>query len=173
MTNFQGGFDRITRVNRNGPQIIIKPTCLTKYNQYKSGIDRSDQYGSYYSYSHRSYKWWKKIFMNLVETSLLNFFIIYKDSSPLNSGMTFLDFRKEAMRNIYTMLRKDIPQQLRNALSLNHTLEKQNDKRNCKVCSKRENRRQTSYKCPACNFYCHPECFVNLHIKPIVYRNKD
>ena len=173
LTNFEGGFSRIQKRTGNGLEIIIKPTVISNYNHFKSGVDRSDQYGAYYSNTHRSTKWWKKIFTNLIETTILNSYIIYKESLP-REDKGFLSFRKELVGQIGRRFRNDIPEGFRSAINTEHTLMKSLDGkwRNCKVCSKTDHRKQTSYMCPIFNFHCHPECFIKLHTMPIVYRNK-
>jgi len=48
LTNFQGEFTRTTRQTRNGEEIVVKPSAIVDYNKYKLGVDKSDQYASYY-----------------------------------------------------------------------------------------------------------------------------
>jgi hypothetical protein len=37
------------------------PTTVLDYNKYKTGVDRSDQMLSYYSFERKMIKWWKKL----------------------------------------------------------------------------------------------------------------
>jgi len=37
----------------------IKPAAVLDYNKYKTGVDRSDQMLSYYSFERKTIKWWK------------------------------------------------------------------------------------------------------------------
>jgi hypothetical protein len=43
----------------------IKPAAVLAYNKYKTGVDRSDQMLSYYSFERKTIKWWKKLFFRL------------------------------------------------------------------------------------------------------------
>lgn len=87
--------------------------------------------------------------------------------------LSYLNFRKDIIRTIFSMLRVDIPNGLRNAMNEGHTLVKTNQ-RNCKVCSTRNDRKQSVYSCPdpGCNVGCHPECFVRLHTTNVPYNHK-
>ena len=35
---------------------------VTDYNKYMLGVDKFDQLVSYYSFLHKSIKWWRKVF---------------------------------------------------------------------------------------------------------------
>ena len=41
---------------------ITKPNLICDYNVYMGGVDKCDQFLSYYSVSRKSLKWWKKVF---------------------------------------------------------------------------------------------------------------
>ena len=43
----------------------LKPVVINDYNQYMLGVDKLDQFASYYSFLHKSVKWWKMIFWML------------------------------------------------------------------------------------------------------------
>lgn len=54
LTNCQGGFTQVRSWSRErGEELIWKPNAIVAYNRYKGGVDRSDQYAAYYSFSHR------------------------------------------------------------------------------------------------------------------------
>jgi len=123
LTNFDGGLSPVFQRAEDGTQIrVIKPNSIINYNQYKGGIDKSDQYEAYYSDSKRFIKWWKKVFMNLFETNIPNSFIIYREAT--NSTIPYLAERKDLIRGIYMMFRNDFPNQLINQIHLQHSLEK-------------------------------------------------
>ena len=58
--------------------MINRPDAITQYNKYMNGVDKGDQFSSYYSFDHRSYKVWKKIIFAFLETTLLNSVVIFK-----------------------------------------------------------------------------------------------
>ena len=39
-----------------------KPAVIADYNTYMLGVDKMDQLVSYYSFTHKSVKWWRKVF---------------------------------------------------------------------------------------------------------------
>ena len=57
---------------------------MVDYNQYMLGVDKMDQLVSYYSFLHKSVKWWKKVFFWIVEVVVVNFYIIYKEQTSAN-----------------------------------------------------------------------------------------
>ena len=46
--------------NRKTKENIVKPLCITEYNKFMKGVDRVDQYLSYYSLLRKTIKWTKK-----------------------------------------------------------------------------------------------------------------
>jgi hypothetical protein len=42
----------------------MKPSAVLDYNKYKTGVDRSNQMLSYYSFERKTIKWWKKTFLS-------------------------------------------------------------------------------------------------------------
>ena len=55
-----------------------KPAIIADYNKHKLGVDKCDQLLSYYSFLHKSVKWWRKVFFWLLEVSIINSCIIYQ-----------------------------------------------------------------------------------------------
>ena len=52
------------------------PPCLPDYQCFMRGVDRNDQMQQYYNLGRCSIKWWKRIFYYLVESTILNSFIM-------------------------------------------------------------------------------------------------
>ena len=67
----------IIDVYRSG-QTKLKPVVIYDYNQDMLGVDKLDQFASYYSFLHKSVKWWRKIFFWMLEVAVINSYIIYK-----------------------------------------------------------------------------------------------
>jgi hypothetical protein len=59
----------------------IKPAAVLPYNKYKTGVDRSDQMLSYYSFERKTIKWWKKLFFYLFDLVVVNAHILHNKSS--------------------------------------------------------------------------------------------
>ncbi len=54
-----------------GYEETVKPTAIEEYNKYMSGVDRLDQFLSYYNFNHRTNKWWRKAFFCLLDIAIL------------------------------------------------------------------------------------------------------
>ena len=65
--------------------VISKPEPIFFYIRYMGGVDLGDQMMSYYSFLRRSVKWWRKLFIHLVNMILMNAFVLQKKfaTSPL------------------------------------------------------------------------------------------
>ena len=57
-----------------------------------------DQILLYYGFSHRSVKWWKRVFFHLLDVALVNSHILYKAATQ--SRMTQLDFRLSVAKTL-------------------------------------------------------------------------
>ena len=75
-----------TRHAENGQEVITitKPAAITEYNQFMGGVDKSDQFLSYYTFHHRTLKWWKRAAFHLLNLVCVNAYIIYCESRPRN-----------------------------------------------------------------------------------------
>ena len=43
-------------------QVKLKPVVVDDYNQHMLGVNKLDQFASYYSFLHKSVRWWRKVF---------------------------------------------------------------------------------------------------------------
>jgi len=59
----------------------MKPSAVLDYNKYKTGVDRSDQMLSYYSFERKTIKWWKKLFFRLFDLVVVNAHILHNKTS--------------------------------------------------------------------------------------------
>ena len=59
---------------------IQKPKMIEEYNSYMGGVDKSDQLLSYYGFDHRSVKWWKRVAFHLLDLSIVNAYVMYRQS---------------------------------------------------------------------------------------------
>jgi hypothetical protein len=71
----------VEATSSRGTHCKIKPAAVLDYNKYKTGVDRSDQMLSYYSFVRKSIKWWKKLFFHLFDQVMVNPHILHKKSS--------------------------------------------------------------------------------------------
>jgi hypothetical protein len=57
------------------------------YNKYKTGVDRSDQMLSYYSFERKTIKWWKKLFFHLFDLAIVHTHILHTKSNKKNLSL--------------------------------------------------------------------------------------
>ena len=72
---------RRTKSCDGGVEVVRKPTVIEEYNSHMGGVDRADQLITYYGYPHHSKKWWKRVFFHLLDTALVNSYILYTQSN--------------------------------------------------------------------------------------------
>ena len=72
-----------------------KPLSVQLYNKYMLGVDRADQLRSYYKIGRPSNKYWKYINFFLLDTCIVNAWLLYDASVPVKrrSRYSQLDFR--------------------------------------------------------------------------------
>jgi hypothetical protein len=149
-----------------------RPITIAEYNQWARGVDRANQNSSYYHIEHRSVKWWKSIFIAMIETTISNAYQLYRIRHPTEKADQ-LRFRKRLVDDILTASDYQPLDKAPSRIVLGmHSIE-QGPKRNCVICSKRNQRKQTKYYCIDCKKTVHPECFYKLHTIPeLPYKNK-
>ena len=59
--------------------VKVKPVVVQDYNIHMLGVDKLDQLMSYYSFLHKSVKWWRKVFFWILEVAVINAYIVYKE----------------------------------------------------------------------------------------------
>src|SRR2546429_7439350 len=89
------GDDTVThRRNSGAPKQLSCPPVVKIYSKYMGGVDRSDRMVRTYSVSRKSKKWWYRLFYYLLDTSLANSYILYKNS-PNHDDLSELDYLKK------------------------------------------------------------------------------
>ena len=166
-----------------------KPTAIEEYNKYMSGVDRLDQFLSYYNFNRRTNKWWRKAFFCLLDVAIYNSFVLYSKSKQDHRKLSFLQFRTQLARELVMDSSSEcsIPQSSSTQsgpivvtspsarLVERHFPDKvpsrQNGKpgqRNCVVCSSKAGkpRKTSTYYCKSCGVgLCVVPCFELYHTK--------
>lgn len=57
---------------------IYKPSVIVDYIERMGGVDLSDQLMTYYSFLRKSCKWWRKLFVHILNMLILNAYILNK-----------------------------------------------------------------------------------------------
>ncbi len=143
-------------------QRMLKPECVHNYNHSMNGVDRSDQYAVSYPFVRKTRKWWRKLFFYLLEVSVVNSFIIYREVTRKKT--THLDYRRSILESLATeyleqqeSYRTSVgrhqsrprPARLNKKL---HLLEQRESRQECIVCSDRRSgsRHTTTFFCKTC-----------------------
>ena len=92
-----------------------KPTVVVDYNEFMLGMDKLEQLMSYYSFLHKSVKWWRKIFFWLLKVVVINAYIIHKDLARLRGErpMSHLEFCRKLILSLSEPLRTSVPHSTR------------------------------------------------------------
>lgn len=104
---------RIRKDGRSTVQItnLERPIAIREYVKYMRGVDRFDQMIKYYSFTRRSMKWTKKVFMYFLQVMLHNAHVLYKKYGPEepNKKMTLLQFHEFAYDALLNFNEDDWP----------------------------------------------------------------
>ena len=173
------------------PNPIYKPSCIVDYIQNMGGVDLSDQLMTYYTFLRRSCKWWRKLFIHMLNMLILNAFILHKKYG--RESLSHSEYRERIARYLMeTALiasTEDIAGPTINLNLINPAIGRFVGRHFpvklparggrivpllCKVCSvnkrtsqsegKPQRRRSSSYKCQQCNMVmCVDPCFREFH----------
>lgn len=86
----------VYRKNSRGEKVAIScPSSIANYNRCMGGIDKFNQYMAAYSVCQKSRHWWVKLFYYLLDTSIVNSFLMYKKScnSHKTKYLSHLEYR--------------------------------------------------------------------------------
>ena len=72
-----------------------KPVVVDSYNHHMNGVDIADQYAVYYSFARKTVKWWRKVAFWLLETAMVNSYVLYKEST--RTPMSHVAFRRSVI----------------------------------------------------------------------------
>jgi len=132
--------------------ILERPLLIFDYIRHMRAVDRNNQLSSYYSITIKQFKWWRSIFLKLLDISMSNAYILYKSFSKLKELdhkefclavierlLAFHDWKKEKI--IFTIDVKMYYSNFENG-----------KRRKCKSChSNRNKRTDTKFFCSLCN----------------------
>ena len=175
---YRNEIDEVERRTTGGlVEKVSKPKIITDYNQHMSGVDKADQFMVYYACGRKSLKWYKRIFWRLVDHSILNAFVLYRDTmSPNPREWTQKRFRMELAYSLTTSLqaiqlgqgRRSPSHSTLHRLKGKHFAYYHEERRRCVVCgykrkgphSKKRKDTKTKNYCYKCEVHlCHGKCF--------------
>ncbi|XP_046687517.1 piggyBac transposable element-derived protein 4-like [Homalodisca vitripennis] len=157
--------------NRYG-QPRQKPLAIIHYNAEMSGVDRHDQLMAYYPAEHKSLRWYKKVFVHILQMGFINAFRLYKKSNPATKKSLY-DFRIDLVHALLPpkerlLLRPVQRNQNRHVISKIPKLPNKArvSRRRCKQCQTEGRETRTIYFCAQCDGepgLCALACFDKWH----------
>jgi len=141
------------------------------------GVDKFDQYMAAYSICQKSRRWWIKLFYYLLDTSIVNSFLMYKKrcNSHNTKYMSHLEFRStlanELISNYSSRKRPTIsPSQKRSKSNVevistfeSHIATKIDKYRRCFRCSTKAHDKKSNIMCATCKKVLCKDCFAEYH----------
>ena len=126
----------------------------------------------YYGFSHKSIKWWMRVFFHMLDLALVNAHLLYLASG---NKLTQLAFRQDVAKSLLegferqgahrTPRAPDIPLRLTESRPFLEPTDP-GTRPDCRVCSNRSagERHQTSYRCKGCKApLCPYPCMERYH----------
>ena len=77
---------------------VTQPAVVDRYNHNMNGVDVADQLTVFYSIQRNTRKWWRKLFFWMLETTIVNSYIVYKSKVP--SAATHLGYRRSIVNSL-------------------------------------------------------------------------
>ena len=151
-----------------------KPAVINKM----LGVDKSDQLASYYAFLRKSVKWWRKVFFWLLEVSVINSYIVYKQTLQQvgQEPLSHLQYRRSVVLSLVSYQLQLPPRQrpgrradmsLERLRPVPHFSEESGNRKDCRVCSRAGHRRKTTFFCATCSDKppLHPD-FASITLAP-------
>lgn len=166
--------DLVETFNKRG-QPKLKPKPIAEYNRHMSGVDFQDQIMSYYPFTRKTVRWYKKIGLHIIYMMLYNSYMLYNKTA--RKKLSFYDFR---MSVIEEMLPEKVPESAKPTAAKPNIISEhlpakcakgpsgKTLRRRCKQCWSRGERKDSQYCCPACPEspgLCLEPCFREFHSK--------
>ena len=157
--------------NKDGTRATVAcPLSVKLYNTFMGGVDLFDVRHKTYSASRKSKKWWFRLFYFLLDTAMVNSYIIYAET--VNKRLTLKEYALKVVSSLMSARtsrqRHRITQQGPPAARFceRHFLAKQEERHHCMVCRKAK----TVFCCSDCNptsliSLCPIPCFKVYHTK--------
>nr|XP_022902544.1 piggyBac transposable element-derived protein 4-like [Onthophagus taurus] len=147
--------------NKRG-QVTLKPLAIINHNKYMSGIDQHDQMLSYYPCVQKTMRWYKKIFIHVLQMSVINSYILYKKYSG-NRSKSIYEYRLALLESLLPKVVPKATVTLHELRKIEKTTEevyqtpdqttkkmKRVVRKECKVCRSNKKRTATMYICNSC-----------------------
>lgn len=169
--------EKVSRRQKDGSlKDIDGPEIVVLYGKYMGGVDRSDQLRSLYSVSRKSLRWWRYVFWWLLDTSIVNGYILMRESprhelftrNKVKKDRTLLSFRLALANQLIgkiqeVRMRKRSIETVANP-RVNHWPMKMATRSRCVYCHQvKHERHESMYQCTHCRVHLCITCFQPYH----------
>ena len=160
--------EEMVQGRRNAAQ--QKPKCISGY-KYMGGVDRTYRLLQPYEIARKSLKWYRKLEIHLLQLAMLN---VSCFSRQMGVQSAFWNFSVMSFLSLY-LVRTIVPIMIFQDGKMFSDLQKgsllgkfhqQKAQKRCKVCYKKNIRKETRYYCPSCPStpgLCYYPCFRIYH----------
>lgn len=182
LSNFLSPFESTTEKRRqkghHEREEINVPVMVKMYNFYMGGVDLADQLKECYEIDHRAkYKYYLRIFFDIIDTAVCNSFIVFKDIYS-ETNTTSKEFRQTIVchlmsgftsrsRSSLTPSRATKRRRLDVSPNITHLPVYTTERRRCCMCSNTVTNARSNIKCEACEKYlclnATRNCFYDYH----------
>ena len=145
------------------------PLMLNEYNQYMKGVDLFDQRITYFSYLHNFQKWWKYIFIYLLEMAIFNSYVVYKEIQSVKgvNHLEYKDYRLEIVQLLtgfrYREQQRKEQEELKQIPCNTAGLMRKEKAQYCHYCLSLRKYSYAQYMCTCCDRYFHEKCYNLAH----------
>ena len=173
--------EEVSRKTAATTEKFLKPNVIVEYTKNMGGVDTCEHYCASYSFLRKSMKWWRKMFFWMLETTIVNSYIVYTEISEREGKhpQSHLQFCHALLVQLVGGLQNPTKQK-RGKPGTRDKEERLNGKphfvahnegkhKDCAVCSNRKiqgGRKETYYFCETCSRKpdLHPgSCFKRYH----------
>ena len=183
----------ISRRQKDGSIIVYPGTVVNRdYNKHMGYVDKADMMKSFYELDRKSKKWWHRIFFHLLDVTVANSFIIYRQvtqekinlksfklsviqglagaacMTPSSSKRKSSGKPREEVGNTPKRHKTKIAPEIRIDQSEHLPIRVESSQRRCNHCSTKAQPHRTFYVCSVCKVpLCvnKRECFRKYHSK--------
>lgn len=148
------------------------PEAIVFYNEFMGGVDKSDQYSTYYDIDRKSNKWWKRVFHRLLQIAVSNSWILFQElngkKSPLIDFLIplaeqLLEVGKNGTINHRMPGAGRPPKRKKFNYAISHQPVCKGTRRRCTFCASKKIQVRTLYVCNTCNLPLCIDCFEPFH----------
>lgn len=174
--------NQMTETTNKRGQKKLKPLAITKYNQNMSGIDHHDQMLGYYPCVRKSLRWYKKLFVHIMQMSITNAHILHRmySGESKKSNLSLYNFtlsiaeallpevltQQKVSSNDHKLIKiEKTTEEKYRTLNQESKVAKRIVRKECKGCRSQKIRKATLYVCNSCDGnpgFC-VDCFNTYH----------